>query len=124
MNYTMNQTVSSEQWTQSSTGQLAPGVRARNHDGCQDAAHCSRYILGDGAWAPWREETLRGRARVAAWLRLHAPLMPLPVADALSAGNDGDAGVSVRGGLGAGQARIFDPSASDLEHLLAAPITL
>ena len=123
----MNQPVASEQCTHPPTGQLAARVRARNHDGCQDAAHCSRYILGDGAWAPWREETLRGRVQVAAWLRLHAPLMPPPVAGVLP-GDAGAAGVAVRGALGAGQARqwqrMFDPSASDLEHLLAAPITL
>ncbi len=32
-------------------------------------AHSSRYHLGQGGTAPWREETLEGRARVVLWLR-------------------------------------------------------
>ena len=49
-------------------------------------AHSSRYSLGDGALAPWQEETIEGRARVVEWLRSpagkhaqHSRRLPRPV---------------------------------------------
>jgi hypothetical protein len=48
---------------------LSSTIRSRNHHGCTDPQKCSRYILGDGALAPWREETIEARARVIEWLR-------------------------------------------------------
>ncbi|EKX53972.1 hypothetical protein GUITHDRAFT_160761 [Guillardia theta CCMP2712] len=47
---------------------MAKDIAARNHDGCQDPERCSRYVLGEGAFAPWQEETHRGRLQVLMWL--------------------------------------------------------
>jgi len=47
---------------------MATDVAARNHDGCLDPDKCSRYVLGDGAFAPWQHETHRGRLQVLKWL--------------------------------------------------------
>eukprot|EP00288_Rhodomonas_lens_P015365 CAMPEP_0177700896 /NCGR_PEP_ID=MMETSP0484_2-20121128/6332_1 /TAXON_ID=354590 /ORGANISM="Rhodomonas lens, Strain RHODO" /LENGTH=189 /DNA_ID=CAMNT_0019212113 /DNA_START=465 /DNA_END=1034 /DNA_ORIENTATION=+ len=48
---------------------LSREAKATNHHGCKNSKHCSRYELGDGAYAPWQKETVRGRLRVLAWLR-------------------------------------------------------
>ena len=100
---------------------LSATIRSRNHHGCTDPQKCSRYILGDGALAPWREETIEARARVIEWLRSPAGAAGLEqvlVNEPRLATESASAGSSP----GSMVAAILE--GTNLYELISAPITL